>query len=159
MEIAKLLQPEVLQNENSLLRSGEELVLEGGQSTTGHRAELAGKQNDVSIPLRTGELHDRPKAEPSVSPVLKRSLSMESQRDSAMRSMPRRNKDAPPPLDINRKCDHCDKVFRRLWSTKNSTRDPGNAPSLRADISPLVGPINQDSITRQFGAFQKPTSL
>ncbi|EEQ34749.1 hypothetical protein McanCB56680_000108 [Microsporum canis] len=88
--------------------SGEELVLEGGLASTGRPAELVRKKKGQAISLKTGEPFVEQKP---VIPSLKRASSMENQ-DSVMRSMARRKKDAPP-MNINEKCKHCDKVFRR----------------------------------------------
>lgn len=89
--------------------SDEELVLEGGLSNTGRPAELVRKTNGKKISLRTGAPYEETAAQP---PTIKRSLSTDSADDSVMRSMARRKKDAPP-LNINKKCSNCDKVFRR----------------------------------------------
>ncbi|EFR02164.1 zinc finger transcription factor ace1 [Nannizzia gypsea CBS 118893] len=88
--------------------SGEELVLEGGLASTGRPAELVRKKKGQAISLKTGEPFVEQKP---VVPSLKRAPSMENQ-ESVMRSMARRKKDAPP-MNINEKCKHCDKVFRR----------------------------------------------
>ncbi|KAK2857299.1 hypothetical protein FQN49_004843 [Arthroderma sp. PD_2] len=88
--------------------SGEELVLEGGIASTGRPAELVRKKKGQAISLKTGQPYVEQKP---VIPNLKRAPSMENQ-DSVMRSMARRKKDAPP-MNINEKCKHCDKVFRR----------------------------------------------
>ncbi|EGD85790.2 hypothetical protein H112_06713 [Trichophyton rubrum D6] len=88
--------------------SGEELVLEGGFARTGRPAELVRKKKGQAISLKTGEPFVEQKPE---VPSLKRAPSMEN-RESVMRSMARRKKDAPP-MNINEKCKHCDKVFRR----------------------------------------------
>lgn len=88
--------------------SGEELVLEGGLASTGRPAELVRKKKGQAISLKTGEPFVEQKPE---VPSLKRAPSMEN-RESVMRSMARRKKDAPP-MNINEKCKHCDKVFRR----------------------------------------------
>ncbi|PGH09676.1 hypothetical protein AJ79_05642 [Helicocarpus griseus UAMH5409] len=89
--------------------SDEELTLEGGLGSTGRPAEFVRKKKDKAISLRTGEPYEE-KASPV--PMMKRSLSMESCDDSVARSMARRKKNEPP-LNINKKCDHCDKVFKR----------------------------------------------
>ncbi|KAF3481958.1 zinc finger transcription factor [Arthroderma uncinatum] len=88
--------------------SGEELVLEGGLASTGRPAELVRKKKGQTISLKTGQPYVEEKP---VVPSLKRAPSMEN-KDSVMRSMARRKKDAPP-MNINEKCKHCDKVFRR----------------------------------------------
>lgn len=93
------------------LLSDEEVTLEGGLGTTGRPAELVRRKKDSqAISLRTGEPYEE-KASP-VIPMIKRSLSMESCDDSVTRSMARRKKNAPP-LDINQKCNDCEKVFKR----------------------------------------------
>ena len=48
----------------------------------------------------------------SSSQSLKRNLSIGSVDEGAKRSMARRKKNAPP-MDINKKCSSCDKVFKR----------------------------------------------
>lgn len=52
------------------------------------------------------------KVSSSTSNALKRNLSIGSADDGARRSMARRKKNAPP-MDINKKCSSCDKVFKR----------------------------------------------
>ncbi|EEP76554.1 hypothetical protein UREG_01403 [Uncinocarpus reesii 1704] len=89
--------------------SGEELVLEGGLSSSGRPAELVRRKKDVAISLQTGEPYVESK--PTI-PIMKRALSVEAGDDSVMRSMARRKKNEPP-LNINKKCDHCDRIFRR----------------------------------------------
>nr|KMM64157.1 zinc finger transcription factor ace1 [Coccidioides posadasii RMSCC 3488] len=97
-------------NENNLdYSSGEELHLEGGLSSTGRPAELVRRKNGVAISLKTGEPYVESKP---IMPAMKRSLSIELGDDGVMRSMARRKKNEPP-LNINKKCDHCEKVFRR----------------------------------------------
>ncbi|PGH36495.1 hypothetical protein GX50_00682 [[Emmonsia] crescens] len=96
---------------NAEYSSDEEVTLEGGLGTTGRPAELVRRKKDSqAISLRTGEPYEE-KASP-VIPMIKRSLSMESCDDSVTRSMARRKKNAPP-LDINQKCNDCEKVFKR----------------------------------------------
>lgn len=92
-----------------LCNSGEELVLEGGLGSTGRQAELVRRKKGTGISLKTGEPYVEPKP---IMPTMKRSLSLESGDDSAMRSMARRKKNEPP-MNINKKCEHCDKRFRR----------------------------------------------
>ncbi|KAI1962897.1 hypothetical protein LOZ58_002521 [Ophidiomyces ophidiicola] len=90
--------------------SSEELVLEGGLSKTGRPAELVRKKKGAAaISLKTREQYVEPKTS---MPAMKRSLSVESVDDSVVRSMARRKKNEPP-LNINKKCNHCDKIFRR----------------------------------------------
>lgn len=91
------------------INSGEELVLEGGLSITGRPAELVRRRKGTAISLKTGEPYVEPKP---TMPTMKRSLSLESGDDSAMRSMARRKKNEPP-MNIDKKCDHCNKRFRR----------------------------------------------
>ncbi|KAK2748427.1 copper-binding transcription factor [Onygenales sp. PD_40] len=94
----------------SLIFSDEELTLEGGLGATGRPAEFVRRKKGQAISLRTGEPFED-KAAPAAA-MLKRSLSMESCDDSVSRSMARRKKNEPP-LNINKKCNHCDKVFKR----------------------------------------------
>lgn len=89
--------------------SDEELALEGGLSKTGRPAELVRRKKDITISLQTGELYEK---KPPAVPTIKRTLSMEPVDEGVKRSMARRKKDAPP-LDIQKKCPHCPKVFRR----------------------------------------------
>ncbi|KAK2758985.1 copper-binding transcription factor [Arachnomyces sp. PD_36] len=89
--------------------SSEELSLEGGLGSTGRPAELVRVKDGKKISLRTGAPYEESSMQP---PMMKRSLSTDSTDDSVMRSMARRKKDAPP-LNINKKCDHCDRVFKR----------------------------------------------
>lgn len=86
----------------------ENLALKGGLSKTGKPAELVAMQDGKPISLRTG----LPYAEEMSSPV-KRTISFDETMDEGVqRSMARRKKNAPP-MDINQKCNHCDKVFKR----------------------------------------------
>lgn len=88
---------------------GEELVLKGGLGQTGRPAELVRQKKDKVVSLRTGEPYKEPK--PAV-PNLKRALSTDTGDASVMRSMARRKKNEPP-MNINKKCPHCPKIFRR----------------------------------------------
>ncbi|KAL4868925.1 hypothetical protein BDV12DRAFT_168882 [Aspergillus spectabilis] len=86
---------------------GPELVLEGGLSKTGRPLEMVVQQDGEAISLRTGKPYD----ECSI-PSMKRTLSAASADEGAQRSMARRKKNAPP-MNINKKCKDCDKVFAR----------------------------------------------
>ena len=90
--------------------SDEELTIEGGLSHTGRPVELVRKKKGQAISLTTGKPYEEKPT--SIMPPMKRSLSMESCDDSAMRSMARRKKNVPP-LDIRKKCKDCDKIFKR----------------------------------------------
>lgn len=57
--------------------------------------------------MATGQPYD-----PESPPVFKRTMSLDGADEGVQRSMARRKKNAPP-MDINQKCDHCDKVFKR----------------------------------------------
>ena len=85
----------------------ERLTLEGGLSKTGRPAELVVHKDGQPISLRTGEPYNK-----DAAPTIKRSLSIEEVDEGVDRSMARRKKNAPP-MDINKKCNHCDKVFKR----------------------------------------------
>jgi hypothetical protein len=65
-------------------------------------------EDGKEISLRTGEVYD----EPTSFVPMKRGLSTLTTDEEVARSMARRKKDAPP-MNINKKCDHCDKVFKR----------------------------------------------
>ncbi|RDW86598.1 putative C2H2 transcription factor (Ace1) [Aspergillus mulundensis] len=84
-----------------------ELRLEGGLSQTGRLLEMVVEQDGEAISLRTGEPY-----EGQVIPSMKRSLSAASADEGVQRSMARRKKNAPP-MNINKKCKDCDKVFAR----------------------------------------------
>ncbi|CAL5866116.1 uncharacterized protein PFLUO_LOCUS323 [Penicillium psychrofluorescens] len=86
------------------------LKLENGLSKTGKPAELVLVQEDGKpISMRTGEPYEAD----LTSPVFKRMMSFdESVDEGVQRSMARRKKNAPP-MDINQKCSHCDKIFKR----------------------------------------------
>lgn len=81
--------------------------LEGGLSKTGRPAEIVAHKDGKPISMRTGEPYTK-----DATPAFKRSLSINSVDDGAERSMARRKKNAPP-MDINKKCKDCDKVFKR----------------------------------------------
>ncbi|KAL2814995.1 hypothetical protein BJX63DRAFT_442345 [Aspergillus granulosus] len=84
-----------------------ELTLEGGMSKTGRPAELVVEHDGKLVSLRTGKPYDE-----CAIPSMKRSLSAASADEGAQRSMARRKKNAPP-MNINKKCKDCDKVFAR----------------------------------------------
>ncbi|KAL3453596.1 hypothetical protein BJX65DRAFT_292618 [Aspergillus insuetus] len=84
-----------------------ELSLEGGMSKTGRPAELVFERDGELVSLRTGKPY-----EGHAIPSMKRSLSAASADEGAQRSMARRKKNAPP-MNINKKCKDCDKVFAR----------------------------------------------
>ncbi|KAJ5111487.1 Zinc finger C2H2 [Penicillium argentinense] len=95
-------------DKSNRLPSVAEAVLEGGLSINGKPAEIIVTQDGKPISMRTGEVY---KAD---SPfVFKRTISFDQSTDEGVqRSMARRKKNAPP-MDINQKCSHCDKVFKR----------------------------------------------
>lgn len=78
----------------------------GGLSKDGRPVELVATEGSTSTSMATGELYD-----PESPPLFKRTMSDEAD-EGVERSMARRKKNAPP-MDINQKCDHCDKVFKR----------------------------------------------
>ncbi|THC98452.1 hypothetical protein EYZ11_002037 [Aspergillus tanneri] len=78
------------------------LTLEGGYAKTGRPAELVAHKDGESISMRTGEAYNE-----NASVCMKRKAE-----DGVVRSMARRKKNAPP-MDINKKCEFCDKVFQR----------------------------------------------
>lgn len=84
-----------------------ELRLEGGLSKTGQPLEMVVEKDGEAISLRTGKPYDG-----HAIPSMKRSLSAASADEGAQRSMARRKKNAPP-MNINKKCKDCDKVFAR----------------------------------------------
>ncbi|KAL4882811.1 hypothetical protein BJY04DRAFT_186107 [Aspergillus karnatakaensis] len=88
-------------------KKAPELVIEGGLSKTGRPLEMVVQQDGEAISLRTGKPYD----ECSI-PSMKRTLSAASADEGAQRSMARRKKNAPP-MNINKKCKDCDKVFAR----------------------------------------------
>ncbi|KAJ5668503.1 uncharacterized protein N7477_007073 [Penicillium maclennaniae] len=84
-------------------------TLEGGMSQNGKPAELVVVQEDgKAISMATGLPYD------TTTPAsFKRAVSFDEKVDEGVqRSMARRKKNAPP-MDINQKCNHCDKVFKR----------------------------------------------
>ncbi|EIT79774.1 putative C2H2 transcription factor [Aspergillus flavus] len=83
------------------------LTLEGGMSETGRPAELVMHKDGKSISLQTGKPYDE-----HAIPTFKRTLSVETVDEGVERSMARRKKNAPP-MDINQKCQFCDKVLKR----------------------------------------------
>ncbi|KAJ6157489.1 hypothetical protein N7470_005081 [Penicillium chermesinum] len=84
-------------------------TLEGGLAQTGKPLELVIVQDGKPISMRTG-LPYEPQQTPS---TFKRAISFNEHVDEGVqRSMARRKKNAPP-MDINQKCAHCDKVFKR----------------------------------------------
>lgn len=82
------------------------LTVVGGLSKNGRPVELVVTEGSTSTSMATGQLYD-----PESPPVVKRTMSDEAD-EGVERSMARRKKNAPP-MDINQKCDHCDKVFKR----------------------------------------------
>lgn len=85
-------------------------TLEGGLAQTGKPLELVVVQDGKSISMRTGLPFD---PEQSTPITFKRAISFNEHVDEGVqRSMARRKKNAPP-MDINQKCAHCDKVFKR----------------------------------------------
>lgn len=86
---------------------GHHLTLEGGLSQTGRPAELVARKDGKAISMRTGKTY-----EPDATQAFKRTLSLDSVDEGATRSMARRKKDAPP-MNINKKCTDCDKIFKR----------------------------------------------
>ncbi|KAI9370719.1 hypothetical protein BJX61DRAFT_535384 [Aspergillus egyptiacus] len=88
-------------------KQAPELILEGGMSKTGRPLELVVQKDGEAISLRTEQRYD----EHSI-PSMKRTLSSASADEGAQRSMARRKKNAPP-MNINKKCKDCDKVFAR----------------------------------------------
>ncbi|KAL4952996.1 hypothetical protein BDW69DRAFT_184881 [Aspergillus filifer] len=84
-----------------------ELRLEGGLSKTGRPLEMVVQQDGQDISLATGKPYDE-----NAPATMKRSLSAASADEGAQRSMARRKKNAPP-MNINKKCRDCDKVFAR----------------------------------------------
>ncbi|GKZ22107.1 hypothetical protein AbraIFM66951_008843 [Aspergillus brasiliensis] len=83
------------------------LTLEGGMSQTGRPLELVAQKEGQAVSMQTGEAYD------AYAPALvKRTLSLGEGDEGARRSMARRKKNAPP-MNINTKCSHCDKIFQR----------------------------------------------
>lgn len=89
--------------------TGDQVVVEGGLAKTGRPVELVRKTKEGElVSLRTGQKYDQ---QPRV-PAMKRSLSNTSIDEGVARAMARRKK-GEPPMDINKKCEFCDRVFRR----------------------------------------------
>ncbi|KAL4926312.1 putative C2H2 transcription factor (Ace1) [Aspergillus undulatus] len=84
-----------------------EIRLEGGLSKTGRPVEMVVEKDGEAISLATGKPYEE-----HATPSMKRSLSAASADEGAQRSMARRKKNAPP-MNINKKCRDCDKVFAR----------------------------------------------
>lgn len=85
------------------------LALQGGLSKNGKSAELVMLQDGQLFSLATG-LPYKSEDAPLTS---KRPIILDEAVDEGVqRSMARRKKNAPP-MDINQKCSHCDKVFKR----------------------------------------------
>ncbi|KAJ5475583.1 hypothetical protein N7539_007870 [Penicillium diatomitis] len=85
-------------------------TLNGGLTVNGRVAELVILKDGEVISMATGKPYQGPSA-------IKRAhgpseADEEALDEGVMRSMARRKKNAPP-MDINQKCDHCDKVFKR----------------------------------------------
>ncbi|OOF96741.1 hypothetical protein ASPCADRAFT_206912 [Aspergillus carbonarius ITEM 5010] len=83
------------------------LILEGGMSETGRPLELVAQKDGEAVSMRTGNPYDA-----HAPPLVKRTLSLGEADEGARRSMARRKKNAPP-MNINTKCSHCDKIFQR----------------------------------------------
>ncbi|PYH41947.1 putative C2H2 transcription factor (Ace1) [Aspergillus saccharolyticus JOP 1030-1] len=83
------------------------LVVEGGMAETGRPLELVVEKDGEIISLETGKPYDA-----DTVPLVKRTLSLGATDEGARRSMARRKKNAPP-MNINTKCSHCDKIFQR----------------------------------------------
>ena len=83
------------------------LTLEGGMSQTGRPLELVAQKEGQAVSMQTGEAYDA-----HAPPLVKRTLSLNEADEGARRSMARRKKNAPP-MNINTKCSHCDKIFQR----------------------------------------------
>ncbi|KAJ5306441.1 hypothetical protein PENANT_c017G05447 [Penicillium antarcticum] len=85
--------------------------LEHGVSKDGKPLELVVMQDGKPISMLTGKPYE---VDSSVlSSSIKRTINLDDAVDEGVqRSMARRKKNAPP-MDINQKCSHCDKVFKR----------------------------------------------
>ncbi|PYI24905.1 C2H2 transcription factor [Aspergillus indologenus CBS 114.80] len=83
------------------------LVVEGGMDETGRPLELVVEKDGEMISLESGKPYDA-----LAVPMVKRTLSLGATDEGARRSMARRKKNAPP-MNINTKCSHCDKIFQR----------------------------------------------
>ncbi|KAL3482513.1 hypothetical protein BJX99DRAFT_217244 [Aspergillus californicus] len=92
-----------------LISHGREpkLMFEGGLSKTGRPLELVVEEDGKAISLQT----EKPYVDHAI-PTMKRTLSAASADEGAQRSMARRKKNAPP-MNINKKCKDCDKIFAR----------------------------------------------
>ncbi|PYH93780.1 hypothetical protein BO71DRAFT_326804 [Aspergillus ellipticus CBS 707.79] len=84
-----------------------QLILEGGMSATGRPLELVAEKDGEFISMQSGKPFDE-----LAPPLFKRTLSLGDGDEGARRSMARRKKNAPP-MNINTKCSHCDKIFQR----------------------------------------------
>lgn len=83
-------------------------ALEGGLAKTGKPAELVVMQDGKPISMLTGLPYNE-----DTPATFKRTISFDERVDEGVqRSMARRKKNAPP-MDINQKCSHCDKIFKR----------------------------------------------
>ncbi|KAF3390436.1 Zinc finger transcription factor ace1 [Penicillium rolfsii] len=84
-------------------------ALEGGLSKNGRPVELVILQDGKLISMATGLPY-----EVDGPATYKRTIALDEDEldEGVMRSMARRKKNAPP-MDINKKCSHCDKVFKR----------------------------------------------
>ncbi|KAJ5702328.1 Zinc finger C2H2 [Penicillium malachiteum] len=114
-QASKAEQPEQPESNDTNVESTEKIslvtsaALEGGLSKNGKPAELVVMQDGKAISMRTG-LPFTPEDTPA---TFKRTISFDERVDEGVqRSMARRKKNAPP-MDINQKCSHCDKVFKR----------------------------------------------
>ncbi|KAJ5623385.1 Zinc fingerC2H2 [Penicillium lividum] len=106
VEQAQAEAPSEKKDEVSLVVSAS---LEGGLSKNGKPAELVVMQDGKPISMRTG----LPFVPEDNLATFKRTISFDEKVDEGVqRSMARRKKNAPP-MDINQKCSHCDKVFKR----------------------------------------------
>jgi hypothetical protein len=85
--------------------------LEHGISKDGKPLELVVMQDGKPISMLTGKPYEVDSSISSSS--IKRTINLDDAVDEGVqRSMARRKKNAPP-MDINQKCSHCDKVFKR----------------------------------------------
>ncbi|KAJ5197840.1 uncharacterized protein N7498_006957 [Penicillium cinerascens] len=113
IEAAQAQEAQETQDSNSEKKKESTFVptatLEGGMSQNGKPAELVVVQEDgKTISLATGLPYDM-----NTPATFKRAVSFDEMADEGVqRSMARRKKNAPP-MDINQKCNHCDKVFKR----------------------------------------------
>lgn len=119
-----------------------ELTLEGGMSETGRPAELVMHKDGKSISLRTGESYDE-----HAIPSFKRTLSVETVDEGVERSMARRKKNAPP-MDINQKCQFCDKVLKRpcdLTKHEKTHSRPYKCPERTCKYAELGFPTEKET--------------